>query len=445
MQKNYKYIEKMKIRICLLFFAFAMFFSLPIIFTSCGDDVTENDTIPTPPSPTEMSPIEQKEFMERVALNLLDEFEAENFESLMDLAEYLKRKYSDYDTEEVEEWFEDYLDDITKFVGESSEKNYWGGYYHYDNYERLYKLSNLKGKFTAKNYEWAYEKSNDLQFVVKDMDGNTCVAKLTTSGDVKKVYVGDEDDWCNYYYDGYAYHYYYDVYENTIAVPERMELTFTQGSKTIVKVVVNTDLSSMSGTEFDLSEDSYSVSANVVVNDYEINIEKVSYKAGKNASVSYNVKRNNKSLVSISIAADVDASNEELESCKNANVSIDIMGDIQIKGKCSDVVKYSEYLKEADDNSDNENKFKSYINQANSLLDLGVYYEGKDYKYAKMIMEPAVDRYYYYEEWYCDYVIYFNEDKTTYTLFEIFFNDKDFKSVINKFEDLIESFEDVLD
>ena len=445
----------MKNRIYFLIFALMLFFVLPVTITSCGgEDETENispnpeptpDPTPDPtPVPDDMSPIEQKEFMEQVAINILDEFKAKNFESVTDLTEYLCEEYSDYDTDEIDEWFEDYLDDISRFIGESSEKNYWG-YEYYDNYERLYKLSNLKGKFTAKNYEWVYEKSNDLQFVVKDMYGQTCVAKLTTSGDVKKVYVGSTEDWRDYeYYDG-MYHDYYDVYENTIAVPECIELTLTQGNKTIIKVVVNTDLSSMRGEEFDLSKDSYSVSAIVTIENYEINLQKVSYKAGRDASVSYKMKHSGKELISIVVSADVDASNDDFNSCKNANVNIDIMGDIQIKGKCSDVIRYCEYLDEAEDNDDNENKFKSYINMANSLLDLGVYYQGKKYKYANVIMEPAVDKSYYYEEWYCDFVIYFNEDKTTYTLFEVFFNDKDFKSVIRKFENLVDSFSDLLD
>ena len=272
-----------------------------------------------------------------------------------------------------------------------------------------------------------------------------CPPKLTTSGNVKKVYVGREDDYVYYYHDGYKYHDYYDAYENTIAVPEKMELTITQGSKTLIKAIVNTDLSSMRDEEFDLSKDSYNVSANTTIDNYTINVDKVAYKAGRNANISYNMKHGNKSLISMTVAADVDASNEDLNSCKNANINIDIMGEIQIKGKCNDVIRFSDYLEEADDNYDNENKFKSYINLANSLLDLGVYYKGKSYKFAEVKMEPAVDKSYYYEEWYCDFVIYFNEDKTTYTLFDVFFNDKDFASVINKFEDLIDSFSDMLE
>ena len=443
----------MKSNVIFLLLAFIVFFTLPVTITSCGDDEKTEITDPTPePVPTpspgpvteEMSPIEQKEFMEKVALNFIDEFKAKNFESLVDLTEYMGEKYSDYGGEEVENWFEDYLDEITKFVGQDNSETYWG-YEHFDNYERLYELSNLKAKFTAQNGEWVYEEADNLQFVAKDMNGQTCIAKLTTSGNVKKVYVGREDDYDYYYYDGYKYHDYYDTYENTIAVPEKMELTITQGSKTLIKAIVNTDLSSMRDEEFDLSKDSYNVSANTTIDNYTINVDKVAYKAGKNANISYNMKHGNKSLISMTVAADVDASNEDLNSCKNANINIDIMGEIQIKGKCNDVIRFSDYLDEADDNYDNENKFKSYINLANSLLDLGVYYKGKSYKFAEVKMEPAVDKSYYYEEWYCDFVIYFNEDKTTYTLFDVFFNDKDFASVINKFEDLIDSFSDMFE
>ena len=109
---------------------------------------------------------------------------------------------------------------------------------------------------------------------MEDQYGKDCVATLTTGGNIKKVYVGKDTEWNDWYsiYDDsihkYVYHEYYDCYERTIAVPERMELVFKQDSKTLVKVVVNVDLSSMRGEEFDLSKDAYSMSVNTFVNDY---------------------------------------------------------------------------------------------------------------------------------------------------------------------------------
>ena len=450
----------MKKRVLFLLWILAILVFAPMMLTSCGggdeEEGTSGDnteiggggsssgggTVVT----EEMSPLEQKEFMESVALSFLDEYKAENIESVVYLTEYLTKKYSDHNADVIEEWFESYMEQISTFVGDSTSRNSWG-YEYYSNYAQLYTLSNLKGKFTAKDKEWVCEASDDLQFIVRDAEGNNCVAKLTTKGGVKKVYAGDETDWVDYYYDydeGY-YHDYYDRYERTIAVPEHIELTFVQGSKTLVNVVVKTDLSSMSGDDFDLSKDSYTASANIFINDYEFVFDNISYKAGKNASVSYKIKRKNKNIISLKITADVDASNEDLNSCKNANVSIDIMGDIQIKGKCTDVVRFIEYLNAADENDENEAQFKSYISLANSMLDLGVYYKGKPYKFANIKIEPAVDKYYYYEYWYCDFVIYFNDDNTTYTLLEVFFNDKDFASVINKFEGLMRSYSRLFD
>ena len=451
----------MKKHTLFLLWIFTILVSAPMMLTSCGGGDDENGasgdnteigggggsssgggTVVT----EEMSPLEQKQFMEKVALSFLDEYKAENIESVVYLTEYLTKKYSDYDTEAVEEWFEAYMDQISTFIGESTRQYSWG-YEYYSNYAQLYTLSNLKGKFTAKDESWVYEKSDDLQFVVRDADGNSCVAKLTAKGNVKKVYVGDDMEWVDYYYDSdeRLYHDYYDRYERTVAVPEYIELTFVQGAKTLVKAVVKTDLSSMSGEDFDLSKDSYTASANIFINDYEFVFDNISYKAGKNASVSYKVKRKNKNIISFNISADVDASNEKLSSCKNADVSIDIMGDIQIKGKCTDVVRFIEYMEEASENDENEGQFKSYVNLANSLLDLGVYYKGKPYKFANIKIEPAVDKYYYYEYWYCDFVMYFNDDNTTYTLLEVFFNDKDFASVISKFEGMMKSYSKLFD
>ena len=52
-------------------------------------------------------------------------------------------------------------------------------------------------------------------------------------------------------------------------------------------------------------------------------------------------------------------------NAKNAFVKIDIIGKLQMQGKITDVKKFSNYLDNADENDENEARFKSYINQAN--------------------------------------------------------------------------------
>lgn len=432
--------------------------SMPFSLASCGggdDDIDGDGTEINGNNQggntigNEMTPTEQKEYMEKVALDFLDEFKAENFKNICDLTQYISKEYSDYNSDKVTKWFEDYLNEITKYTGSSEEKTYWG-YEHFENYTRIYTLSNLKGKLTAEDGKWKYSESNNLQFIVKDSKGNNCVATLTSKGKTKKVYIGDEEDWTHYSYEiddngQRFYHDYYDVYNQTIAVPEVLELTLTQGSNTIAKVTITTDLTSMAGEEFDLSKDAYSAKATANINNYEFYVNKAKYTPKGNAVLTYTMKHNNKVLASLEASAEVDV-DEEQSSCKNGLVNMSIMGnEIQIKGKCNDILKFSEYLDAAEENDEDEAIFKSYTNLANSLLDLGVYYKGKSNKYASIKLEPVYDDDFWEKHWRYDFVIYFNDDQTTYTLFEVFFNDKDFKSLIRKFENLIEDFADLVE
>ena len=302
----------------------------------------------------EMSPTDQKEYMEQVALNFLDEFKAENFNSVVKLTQYISEEYADCNGDRVETWLEDYLDEITKYTGSSENKFEWG-YEHFENYTRIYTLSNLKGKFTAQNGKWKYSESSNLQFIVQDSEGKDCVATLTSKGKTKKVYLGNEEDWVDYRYEigdsgRYIYHDYFDVYEQTIAVPEVIELTLTQGSKTVAKATITTDLSSMAGEEFDLSRDAYSATATANIDSYEFSISKAKFTPNSQAAFTYTMKHNNKVLASLEISADIKV-DDELNSCKNALVNMSIMGnDIQIKGKCNDILKFAEYLDAAEEN-----------------------------------------------------------------------------------------------
>ena len=97
-------------------------------------------------------------------------------------------------------------------------------------------------------------------------------------------------------------------------------------------------------------------------------------------------------------------------------------------------------MESANDNKDNEKNFKSYITQANSLLDLNLFYDGKAVKQASVKFEPfAGESWGSYQYWDAEPVLYFY-DGSSYSTFEAFFNDKDFKSVIDTFKGLADKY-----
>lgn len=426
--------------------------TLSPFLTSCGGD-EEETTPPAPPTPEQpLSPEEQKERMETIAINFANEFNADNFKEITNLVTYLSEEYSTdrYEYESIAKWGENCLEAITAtFTGKSTEKEDWGyGNDYtaiYDNYTMLYMASNFTGNFVAKNGRWKYSESSNLSFTMQDENGEDCIVTLTTSGATKKIYVGDEHDWQTWdsFEDEDGWHYVktYDRYNQYIMVPANINVTLHRAGVLFGNFTLKTDLSSMKSENFDLSKDSYTATATLAIDKYEISLNKVKYAPEKGSQIVYAIKHNNKELLSTTIDADIDATNEEFYGCDNVKININVLGSMQIKGNCTNAVKLNEYLDRAEDNYDNEQQFKDCIKKANNLLDLGLYYDNENTKYATVELKAFMEDYYYYpyNKWDYTPAIVFEEDGTSYT-FEEFFNERDFRKLIRTIEDLIEDY-----
>lgn len=447
----------------------AIFCAGAIYLTSCGDDNNSNpDPTPnpiTPETPSQgeaMTPNEQKQYLEEVAIEFLNDIDAYDFNDISDLGQYVSDTYSDYDWDNVSEWAEDIFDDLTEDLHKTTKEiDEYGNICYYDNYKAIIMASNFQSKFKAANGYWSRSNANNLQFIFNDRDGQECTLKLETSGSVKKVYACNIDDWYDYDYDynDDSYTDYYDRTQLTIGVPEKIIITLTQGAKTLLKNTLEINLTAITNEKFDLSKSQLTLKSTTELhNGYAFMINQMAYSSTK-ASVSFSMTQNGKSLVSATATTDItdipalsideissNVNNEDFEdtNAKNCFIQFDILGKVQLQGKLSDCRKFSDYMELADDNYNNESTFKSYINQANALADINLYYNGSSVKQASCYFEAFEDSYYGYSEWYVEPVIKFY-DGTSYSTFEAFFNDVDFKKTVNTFEDLIADFADLFD
>ena len=223
------------------------------------------------------------------------------------------------------------------------------------------------------------------------------------------------------------------------------------------KTTVKVNLGSISNERFDLSKDELTATTLVELNNgYKFNVSQVAYSGNSKASANFEMSKNGTSLAVVAFSSDlsgipscnvdaftsseIDDINFDNANMKNAYVKLDILGKLQIQGKLSDLRKYVDYLESANDNEDNEKNFKSYITQANSLLDLNLFYDGKAVKQASVKFEPfAGESWGGYQYWDAEPVLYFY-DGSSYSTFEAFFNDKDFKSVIDTFKGLADKY-----
>ena len=450
-------------------------FSLSSALVSCGGDddsvdspiVNPDPIVPEEPSKNEaMTPLEQKEYLDVIARGFMDKTPASDFNEISKLCNHISNTYTDsYDWDEVGDWGSEIFESLKESLGttdKEQEKDSWGEYnYIYTNYKALVMASNFKGQFKAIGNKWELSKADDLQFIFSDQHGKECVLKLVTSGNVKKVFIGNIDEWVDYNYDYKNDYYisndYYDRTQLTAGVPENIVVTLTQGGSQVVKVTVKLNIGDLSNDKFDLSKNQLTASTLVELNNgYKFNVSQVAYNGNNKTSVSFDMSKNGESLASVAFSSDIsgipscnidamvsgniDEEDFNNSNMKNVYVKLDIMGKLQIQGTLSDVRKFTDYINEADDNDDDEKTFKSYVNQANSLANFNLFYDGKSTKQATVTLEAFEEESWNgIKYWYMEPMLNFY-DGSSYSTFDAFFNDKDFKSVIDAFEKLADNY-----
>ncbi len=444
-----------------LLLALPLVLGAPTVLSSCGDD--EPDPIEKPNNPdtpntpgdnnqgeTKLDSESQKLKLQATAQKFMKEVPADEMRNLSQLADYVNDAYinnSKFSNDVVTDWFEKLIDSNLSPDGKEDISNYWSKEY----YKRIIELSQFKGKFIAGKEGWTKSNADDLQFEFKDQNGITCVLTLKTSGKTAKVYVGET--WGDCYSEkieeiNREYWKSVDVIEkNYVYVPEHITTTLLQGGNTLVSAEVNIDHSQFLGPEYDLSKDAVSTNATVKINNYVWVVDRAAHNSKEgSAYVKGSMSKAGKTLVSFEAsAADTKLDKDgELLQGGAAKVSVNILGEVQIKGTCSNVKTFADYLDKADQFEENESQFKSYVNQANSLLNLGIYFNGGSMRQAKVQLECFEDGYANWKDWTYEPVLVF-DDNSTYSTFTAFFNETSFREVINSFEDLVRSYEKLIE
>lgn len=410
-------------------------FAIPVTFVSCGDDDDEiikpggggNDNEKPGVSDEVLSEEKQKECLESVALDLMNKVNAEDFRVISTLVKDVE------DQTESGEVFDTWLDEALELCEISANEEV---------VKNLYKLSNFHGEFTLQDGTWE-QNAKDVKFLKFNFTSNTgesCYLKISHSEKGTTIHNEsfDYEDWSGW--DEYLY------YENSFMIPEKINVELVQGSKVLSDIVLETtlDLPDGSGTEFDYIRDAASIKATFNVADYSILLEKAEYKNGKYAGFAAKFQKNNETLMSMNVSGEGDITNEENLYGSISNVSYKIMDKLEFKGSVLDINKLEKYLDEMWDNEEvytNEENFKKYLDEANKLIDIQLYFNGSSKSSSYLELYPFFEEDYYYEG-YWDYesVIMFS-DGTGYASFENYFDEIFFDNVIKKFENLVSDFE----
>lgn len=363
-------------------------------------------------------------------------------------------------------------DDIYMYTLEAGLKDLYGGF-----------------KPDTRNEVWVYDSSisDRVEVSFTDDQDQEWVATLKGSKETTTVQLTGE----YIYYDGYVSSWGSSVYDEhekydiTIEVPKVITLSVACSGKTVVDMTVNSSLP----FEIDLYENDYysyyygSVESNYEY-DYSIDYKNLNLdaklnvngyaeswvvKASKtNINTTAEVKIDGKSMLkaNATLNADIeniieqlnDAANEDsddeieldFKALKSFTMNIDVMGELQIQGKCSEFEElYDAFMGIGDAYEDGDfKKFDRKVDQLNDFYDVTLHYDNANTIQARVELEAYEYEYEDYYDEYTDYavrpVLVFAVDDSRYC-FEDYFTERSFEDLIDAVDELAEDFEDMFD
>lgn len=452
----------------------------------------ENKVTPT------LQPDEQKLKLEEVALQLMDKCPADDFENFVNLSEDFTKTYLDNGEYDFSA-FETYVEDVNKV---SVQEQKW--IEKFDEAKKEYikeRITNLT--IVLSNYTGSFEfKKNGVEKLAGNHDGlkvtfplgsKTYVAEIVPSSKVSRAtfeyveksywtetrwdYIEKEvhDEYGNVWYEyedvllGNYLHYNDFLLKFAMDVPENIKIALTENGKSVADI--NIDITqSYSAAGLNPTVDNFSAKTTVTLNNgYCLEIGNASFDgAASKAGYSMSLKKDGEALIKSSASADFSfdvmtykydhGSGDyisrgeytwvEVTKGKNISATADILGQIQVKGSCSNAMELVDIMDSFYEAAELEDKTKMdrAMNNINSKLDIGVYYDEGSNRQASVEFEYEKDVYYWDDQnEYYDYdiipIIVF-EDNSRYTI-DDYFTEKAFSSLIDKFETFGEKYSEL--
>ena len=245
------------------------------------------------------------------------------------------------------------------------------------------------------------------------------------------------------------------IRKSYIHMPESITAKFSKGSETIGDLSVDIDYQPAAAGTLDVSKDQASVSISFSAAGYTLKTKKLNYLSdgaeasyvfsyGKKDIFTMTAKESGLKFTSKQKESGYDNDNgngykngsnststtyEVSTMPKSAEISFDLLGDLQVKGT-ADLEKLVECSEKMDAARESEVEFKSWLGQAEQAIKLQAFYDSKQCS-AHLGLEPEKKE---NGEWTAIPVIRF-DDGSAYAMFEAFFNKTDFAALINAFED----------
>jgi hypothetical protein len=392
----------------------------------------------------------QKQKLEQVAEKVITLCDVDEYEDIMQLCAeavgYGSCIFDEYyDFSELEEEWENIAED---FFSQEEISDTETRYFLY-----LF-LSNITGTVEFDDNKATYKKGSDIKVIFHEDDGDTWEAQITPQK-LKTVYLGEwMDEYYGFDYDSYEEIWYTDYYNVTVEIPSSLEASLKRNGSTIAAVSFSIDHNlNKEGLDFD--ESYLSLNCEIQIDDLKFIASRAMVDADKGKVECQSALYKGDIFIfseSFSANADYELDEEgypaEVEDGA-VEFRINLLGELQVEGKCSDLVRMAEL---ADAYVEDEDEFERVIDIMNSLIDIHLYYDCTSTEQASIELEPMMETDEYYGEYYywAEPVIVFN-DGSRYLFYE-YFDEDSFSFLIKKFERMVdeyiatfEDYEDIFD
>lgn len=405
-----------------------------------------------------LTPEESKERLSQIGKDFLNAIPKSDFDELDQLARHIKNNYckDDDQAEDLEKWADECFKALVTSTWQDAKS-----YATYNYTRRVYQLSQFRAHLEYREGKWNVQKNtSDLQATCMDQNGQLVVAKLTTSGNTKRVYIGEIEKDRTWNYN--LYQYIYEMDQAYAEIPENITITLTRGNQALVNITVTTDLSSITGENFDLSKDAASVSVRAQLAGYDIQCNRIAAQANKEngAVVNFLINKNGQKLLSAEVTAtvglpysnlvwsenmDEDAFMDQLEKFtgKVTVCNLDVMGKLQVTAACTDAREIFNQFETAGNNRGSQATVQECAQKINNCFTAQFAYDGNGVSQGRMEIEAAPNS--KGTKYNLEPAIVFSDGSRYNMINESYFNEDNFESLINLCDKLSESYEKLIE
>lgn len=389
-----------------------------------------------------LDPDTQKAKLEQIGNKLMSVFPATEYDDMVELSEIIYshcNRYfdtADYDWSALEEVGDPLLEELYSEKQKSEYK-----------WEYTYTLffSNCTGIVTLGKHKAEFEESDKTMLIIEDVEGEDWEAVLVTK-DLKTVFLGEWVDVYPLFSDGELE----ETHNITVEIPKSLTFKVTRAGSFVGSVTLKFDYK-ISEEGLNYETDRINVSAEIKIDDLVMTLEQASVNAATGEVVYSQALRKSDMLIfsqklSAGAVLNFDEDRNGVVSVEaeevRANVEFNLLGELQLRGTCSDIMAMIEIN---DEYFETERQCERAAERATELIDIKAYYDCTSTPQARIEFEPTSEylEYLGQEKFWVEPVIVF-DDESRYS-FDKYFKERDFKDLLENFEDFVLDYEEMVE